>query len=162
MCGARQQAGGPMTTITEWSELRAAVGVDGYFYRGQTTRYPRIIPSLFRSAIPPKYDSLAAAAAALYLQAYNAEAESARIQEEAHADLSDEDDHGPYGVGPGPITGHGFGYSDSFDEFAIAQMNFLGESADHRHAVLQHYGAPTPALDITFDVRIALWFATHA
>lgn len=43
-------------------------------------------------------------------------------------------------------------------------------SYDHRntkekrrdfHALLQHYGAPTKFLDVTYDLRIALWFASH-
>lgn len=29
------------------------------------------------------------------------------------------------------------------------------------YALLQHYGAPTKYLDVTYDLRIALWFAIH-
>lgn len=151
-----------MRTISAWSELRKALSGDGHFYRGQTTQYPQIIPSLFRKPLPPKYSTLGPAAAALYLQAYHAQEESARIREEAFQSPFDESDFGPYGLPPSPVPGHGFGSIDSFDEFGIAEMHFLGESDHHRHAVLQHYGAPTPVLDITFDPRIALWFATHA
>jgi hypothetical protein len=36
-----------------------------------------------------------------------------------------------------------------------------GHDSVRRHLILQHYGAPTPFVDVTHDVRIAEWFALH-
>jgi hypothetical protein len=37
----------------------------------------------------------------------------------------------------------------------------LYKEPSYKLARLQHYGIPTPALDVSFDPYVALWFATH-
>jgi hypothetical protein len=45
-------------------------------------------------------------------------------------------------------------------EFAI--LKYVYRNSDHYPiALLQHYGVPTTALDVTYDPLIALWFACH-
>jgi hypothetical protein len=36
-----------------------------------------------------------------------------------------------------------------------------GQKSVQRNLILQHYGAPTPFIDITYDIRVAEWFAFH-
>jgi hypothetical protein len=150
-----------MVEITTWKDFLAACERKGVVYRGQTSHFPRVIPSLFRKPLPPNYDNIGPAAAALYLEAYHAEENHAKIVEADVPLQLSEDELGPWGTPPTPFPGHGLGSIGDFDEYAPMMMNFLGTDAAYRHAVLQHYGAPTPTLDVTFDPLIALWFATH-
>lgn len=54
--------------------------------------------------------------------------------------------------------GHGLAHIEDGTHLAFS-MRF--ESLKGPVALLQHYGVPTHALDVTFDPKIALWFATH-
>ena len=59
-----------------------------------------------------------------------------------------------------PSIGHGFGSRESFSPFF---QQFYMRELDERlgMAMLQHYGAPSGTLDVSFDPLIALWFACH-
>jgi hypothetical protein len=50
------------------------------------------------------------------------------------------------------------GHKDLSEEAGVDSS--LSERA-FQLALLQHYGVPTPALDVTYDPLIALWFATY-
>lgn len=45
------------------------------------------------------------------------------------------------------------------DEYV--KVHRLGHDNVRRNLVLQHYGAPTPYVDVTRDIRVAEWFALH-
>src|SRR5262249_6682118 len=131
-------------------------------YRGQTQAYPQLLPSLFRSKNPPvDYHLLGPAVAKLYLQAYNAYAQHEKIVAGDTTISDEETDLGPYGISPSDIPGHGLGSPSDYSEYGAMIWTFNSENDSYRQAVLQHYGAPTPALDVTFDPGVALWFATH-
>src|SRR5207248_10746322 len=46
---------------------------------------------------------------------------------------------------------------DVLDEYV--KLHRPGLDAARRHLILQHYGAPTPYIDVTRDIRVAEWFA---
>ena len=104
----------------------------------------------------------------LYLKAYQVyeRIESARKRDATPVDPDDfydddDDDIWFRGYGPGPVFGHGFGTSEDHEP-AVGVLWFLEDKGHpYRYAILQHYGAPTPALDISFNAGVALWFATH-
>src|SRR2546428_9974479 len=134
-----------MVDIGDWKTFQAVCTRPKSVYRGQTAYCPKILPSLFRGPLPANYNGLGSAAAALYLQAYRAEERHAQIMQEEGAPLELYDDElGPYGTPPSPFSGHGFGSIGQYDEYGPMISNFLGSDEGYRHAVLQHYGAPTP------------------
>lgn len=59
---------------------------------------------------------------------------------------------------PGARAFGGFGYPSQYDKDFWLGWTFPYGSPI---GLLQHYGVPTGALDITFDPAVALWFATH-
>src|SRR5450432_2450947 len=135
---------------------------DRYVFRGQTTDYGgKLIPSLFRrTSALLNHANLARATAELYLDAYKAY--DTRASTGASDDDDDDDDFLSFSRlrALADVPGSGFG-GDEFDEYGIAQLHFTGDASVPHYAVLQHYGAPSPVLDISFNPKIALWFATH-
>jgi hypothetical protein len=72
-----------------------------------------------------------------------------------YVDFSNQDDSELWSdLGPG----HGLG-----DGYNMFQPNYPPPEPMSTDVLarLQHYGIPTPTLDVTFDRIIALWFATH-
>jgi hypothetical protein len=138
-------------------------------FRGQTTHYPQIIPSLFRKPLPKDYDALREAAAQLYLTAYKVAERFTQVTERDFQplDLDDErlyDDDDYWGRTlkiPSVIPGHGYGGAADHDPSGPVLHRFTDKDDPVRHAILQHYGAPTPALDVSYDPRVAFWFATN-
>jgi hypothetical protein len=41
------------------------------------------------------------------------------------------------------------------------KLHRLGHDSVRRNLILQHYGAPTPFIDVTHDIRVAEWFALN-
>jgi hypothetical protein len=151
-----------MNVFTEWSEFYEACPKEGCVYRGQTQAYPRLLPSLFRlKTAPVDYHLLGPAVAKLYLKAYDAYSQHEKIVASDATVFDEETDLSPDGVSPGDIPGHGFGSPSDYSEYGAMISTFNSKDDNYRHAVLQHYGAPTPALDVTYDPSVALWFATH-
>jgi hypothetical protein len=59
-----------------------------------------------------------------------------------------------------PQGGPGENYSRE-DFISHIRSSFKEKYLLHGDALLQHYGLPSPALDVTYELMSALWFATH-
>lgn len=57
-------------------------------------------------------------------------------------------------------VGHGMGTGADWSEHVGLQWSY-GLENNYHFALLQHYGAPSPVLDVAYDPAVALWFATH-
>jgi hypothetical protein len=165
-------------------------------FRGQTTDYPNITPSVFRQKIPLDIAPLMRVMKNLYFDAHRVDELAAIVRENegsgamwvdddddddnlswfgrvvsrifnidvqpASRVLDDDDDDdgtwNPYR--PQKMVGHGMGSASDYDEYNGLQWSY-SLSGHYHHGLLQHYGAPTPAIDVAYDANIALWFASN-
>ncbi len=145
------------------------------YFRGQVVDYPQVLPSLFRpgAVSNPDFEEMISA---LYISCYAIgnwqEMWQERLDEFARSFP------GPVGVLPDFLPG-GVTYDWEFPEpdrlyglsfFNYDPRQYIDEIRDsfvknwnrHSDALLQHYGVPSRALDITDDPLVALWFATNS
>ncbi len=154
-------------------------------FRGQVNDYSNLIPSCYRIKQAVDIQKLSLSAVDLYKDSYTIREaiKSAVILDEfIHTEMekraekwlkmSEEDTE--------IIPGHPF-YVEDYDDAIVLAWNLSGLSGFPTHselseeggvdwglskqelqlALLQHYGIPTQALDVTYDPLVALWFAVH-
>jgi hypothetical protein len=164
-------------------------------FRGQSTDYPTITPSLFRLREPLDLKPLLKAADSLYMTAHKVVEELLRIREQddyysrplgsseeldedaptgllgrlnawfskklfpaLHRRDDDDDDDGRNWMKL-PM-GSGMGTAESYSALS-GEIWSRSPSEGSKMALLQHYGAPSGTLDVSFDRYVALWFACH-
>jgi hypothetical protein len=163
------------------SQLQAA---SPCLFRGQTKDYGAIVPSLFRSGRPPT-SSAAELAVRLYIECYKISDWEA-VKEEYVKEIQEQYDQP---IGAATFLNMNLDFSEAFKnleafysedfrqnapglyaEFDIYYRvdalrplisSFIKNLDKHGDALLQHYGVPSRALDITYNPVVALWFATH-
>lgn len=162
-----------VASFGEYQSACAKFGATAYF-RGQVNDYPKILPSLFRPSVNSD-DSFGQLIVGLYLDCYNI-ADWHLMQEEQRQEFEDSFNpigpivdlfpHGKKDDGPSfptepPFKSSWFNYD--IDEFKDRLKESFQENwSNHADALLQHYGVPSRALDVTDDPLVALWFATNA
>ena len=154
-------------------------------FRGQNKDYGAVVPSLFRPNAPKDDKIYRELAVRLYIECFQLGAwetlrdEHVESIEEQYSSgirgwgwfpqsyqnsawdweslgrmMAGEDDRPTYGFGPGP--------NYTWEDFVISlKASFVEKLDRHDDALLQHYGPPTRALDVSYDPVIALWFAMH-
>jgi hypothetical protein len=142
---------------------------DRIYFRGQTHDFPAIQPSLFRSKVQnPAFEELVVR---LYIETYGI-----GRWEEIRKRYLEATEPTPEPVGGTWLVPNGFDFElpdltvpgQSFfnvvPEDALDRLAWAIEARwrNHSDALLQHYGVPSRALDITAEPWIALWFATNA
>lgn len=162
-----------VSSIEEYQFACARFGANAYF-RGQVNDYPQVLPSLFRAGAISD-DTFEKLIVGLYLDCYNI-ADWHLMQEEQRQEFEDSFNpigpivnlfpHGMKDDGPAfptepPFKSSWFNYD--IDEFKDRlKESFKQNWSNHSDALLQHYGVPSRALDVTDDALVALWFATNA
>lgn len=173
--------------VKSYSEFQSVVeDHSGKLFRGQAKDRLKICPSLYRDSSLPDTTPYSDVLKSLYFIAYKVD-ESARVaqsQDESSVESliaqninneehswfdrlihrllnidfneSDDDTWNPFR----PSIGHGFGLPSQYDEFIGIQWTY-SHISEYPYGLLQHYGIRTPALDVSFDPSVALWFATH-
>jgi FRG domain len=160
------------TTAAEYFSLCNELACDQLdLFRGQTNNYPKIIPSLYRTTTvgEESHDSIIR----LFVNCYRLG--SYEIIKEKYIDNINES----YGQG----HNKGFESWDSFYEFVELiqalpggdDLNYKREDFiwgvisslemnwdRHGDALLQHYGIPSRALNVSYNAAVALWFAAHS
>jgi hypothetical protein len=155
-------------------------------FRGQSKEYAAITPSLFRLSKPIDLQPLLKAADNLWLEAHGINEEMRRIRDMdyRHYGSRSEDDADEFEGGlfdferlkarfdkwicPIELDGYpfnipvgsGMGTTESYSKVF---MKYYGRVPNERLciALLQHYGVPSGAIDVSSDRRVALWFASH-
>ena len=180
-----------VTTLDQF--LTEVADHKGKVFRGQSTDYPTVTPSLFRRREPLDLAPLLKAADDLYIKAHKVVEEMMRIRknddyysrplsdyEEDAEDLPrgwlgrlsawfgkkllptlhrrdrDSDELDLFNL---PV-GSGMGSEESYSPL-FGEVWARSPSEGSRMALLQHYGAPSGTLDVSFDRYVALWFACH-
>ena len=153
---------------------------DAYFFRGQVRHYPKVLPSLYRPSAPAISEADRDSAVRLYLEAYKLSHWWKDIEDDRQRRLEDQFGQpiGGFGALIEPPDWHRFsemmerlenlGSLVSIDDrnytpedFELSLINSVKEKwQSHSDALLQHYGLPTAALDVSFDPLVALWFAS--
>lgn len=169
-----------MTLISTVTDLRVYCSTHlaafNPLYRGQTKEYAQILPSLYRPgcARPVNAQELVVE---LYMDAYRLGDWTAirrELDEEFeksfnpiggswlqwHTDWGDASNSPILSDEWPPQGGPGENYTRE-DLVLELRESFRNNYAVHGDALLQHYGLPSPALDVTFELMVALWFATH-
>jgi hypothetical protein len=144
------------------------------YFRGQVNDYPQVLPSLFRTGAitDSEFQKLICG---LYISCYNIGDWHEIHQKEIERFNENYPDPIPgiFNLSPGginfnwqfpserPFKQSWFNYD--LDEFIErVRESFEKDWTKHSDALLQHYGVPSRALDITDDPLVALWFATNA
>lgn len=162
--------------LTACEKLSAAGPV---VFRGQTKDYPQILPSLFRPNTPEVPTDISTIAARLYVECY-ALGSWEGFEEKRREEF--EESFNPISSFAPPMAA-GMNWEE-FDNWMSAREDMVwGECPNytradfvrsvaasfekdealrlHQDAVLQHYGVPTRAADVSYEPIVALWFATH-
>lgn len=162
-----------VATIDEYLAWCASIKTKGNkLYRGQIRDYGKVVPSQFRGAerAPNAHELIAE----IYMTAYafgNWAAIEQRRLEAFEQSFNPIGGYFPdFKIRPWfdpeelsmEIAGHGFGeFIDREYYTSVLSSRFEEHLARHGDALLQHYGVPSPGLDVSFDPTIALWFASH-
>jgi hypothetical protein len=171
-----------VSTFDEYMTLCNDLIKDSYIvFRGQTKDYPQLLPSLFRLSEPLVCNG--ELVLQLYVECFNIcrwdklqEAYMQRVREMFgtpiggfhgwNAEASDNEADWSF-IYPDPDNdwrSFGCGLSANYDrsDFVSSLVANIEEKWDiHIDALLQHYGVPSRALDVSYEPVIALWFATH-
>jgi hypothetical protein len=188
-----------VTEVHSFPEFRKAVAQHtGVVFRGQTTDYSEITPSLFRRKPPLDISPFPEAMKSLYFAAHRIDEIAAQVREneqpagkcvkadddeeleigwfgrlvkrffwrdekESNASFDDDEDNDEWNPYQKMIMvgGHGFGSPADYDEYIGLQWRYEISGNHYRDGLLQHYGMPTPVVDVAYEPDIALWFATN-
>lgn len=168
-------------------ETRSTPGHTNLVFRGQTKDFGSLIPVLFRVEDRPDVTHLEALLTNYYLEIYDRihslrwgaqQAEPKPVGglmgvDVAMAQLSLSmgwwASHNDPTVDVDALEVDYFEKLERFNDSIRGDDRYAEEAAFmglygtkvYSLARLQHYGAPTSALDVTFDPHVALWFATH-
>jgi hypothetical protein len=161
-----------VSTLAEYDAACARLSAHGrVYFRGQTHDFATISPSLFRGdASHPAFEELVVG---LYIETYgvgNWDEMRKRYLEATEPPPPD-----PVGGSWWPMKDFSFELPDFTPAIGQSFFNVVPEDAldrlawaiqerwrHHSDALLQHYGVPSRALDVTSEPWIALWFATNA
>jgi hypothetical protein len=165
-----------VSSLRQFEDVCAGFSEQGKaYFRGQTVDYPQVLPSLFRPGAPyqPAFEDLICR---LYIECYEIDdwRDIRRRQVETFQASFDPPHLGimnEWGIGTpfdldwmdeiANLGGPSVGNYRSDDYTRVLSASFEENWGKHSDALLQHYGIPSRALDITDDPFIALWFAAN-
>jgi hypothetical protein len=143
------------------------------YFRGQVTDFPKVLPSVFRPGVvsDTAFEKLISG---LYISCYGIGDWHEMHQKQIDDFIARFPD--PVNMIPNLLPGRAdyelpfpteqpFGLSwfnyDPEQFVEEVRESFVRDWSRHSDALLQHYGVPSRALDITDDPLVALWFATN-